>query len=581
MSIEDFIFCLNTQIVISLITLSSCTAQGLSSQNTSSPNVNAVTPTPSPNIPTLSYGIVLGALKTSIAADGTTAIIATLNDLTNKKLYTAKPVTVLFSSPCSTNKSSTLDLSITTTDGIASSAYLPKGCINSDTITARAVIEGKAVSKSILISISPVKALSNKASFGKILFFDQSLSGSGKQSCATCHSPANAYMAIDKNPVPLGGLNMISSGFRSTPSAAYTSIIPPFRYLPVTNQQGSVDNVANGKLGTPRSGLMWDGRASNVSIQARGPFTGPHEMANKNNAEVQTRLLTKVYLAQYKTLYGNVTSSSNADTTVANLADAIAAYETEEASFQPLNSKFDLVQKGLAKLTAQEINGQTIFNSSTKAACQGCHDSTGKSIDGPQLFSDFSYRSIAVPRNWKIPYNNDALVSLALKNLGLSANLNGSTLGTPNHLYYDLGFCGPFRTDTPLSDPANAPLCGTFRVAPLRNIALKGSYFHNGVFNSLEQVINFYINRDQKPETIYLDAKGARDLQYNDLPDRYFANVTKDRAPFQALKTGGVRLTPSETQDLIAFLCTLTDGFDPAQPDAYRLPLQCRNAIRP
>ena len=540
----------------------------------------SATPTPPP-ISTPSYEIILGALKTSISADGTTAIIATINDLTTKKLYIAKPVSVLFSSPCTTNKTATLDPNVLSTEGIASATYIPKGCTNSDIVTAQTLIDGKSISKTLTITISPTKVLSPKATFGKVLFFDQSLSASGKMSCATCHSPSNAYMSVDKNPVPLGGTTMIASGFRSTPSAAYTALIPPFRYLPVTNQQGSVDNIANGKLGTPRSGLMWDGRASDVRIQARGPFTGPHEMANKNNSEVQTRLLTKTYLPQYKALYGNITSASNADTTVANLADAIAAYEREEASFKPLNSKFDAVQKGLAKYTAQELNGQSIFNNTNKAACQGCHDSTGKSIDGPQLFSDFSYRAIAVPRNWKIPYNNDAVVTAALNNIGLSKNLNGASLGTPNHLYYDLGFCGPFRTDTPLTDPANAPLCGTFRVAPLRNIALKKSYFHNGVFNTLEQVINFYINRDQKPELTYLDANGAKDLQYNDLPDRYFTNVTKNRAPFQALKTGGVRLTASETQDLIAFLCTLTDGYDPARPEAYRLPLQCRNAIRP
>jgi len=565
----------------------SCTIQNNSSQaatpsNPTGNNSDPVTQDPPPNTsPAIQYELILGALQNSIPADGTTAIIATINDLSTKKLYTTKSVPVFFSSPCSLNKSADLDLNVPSTEGIASATYLPKGCLNSDLITARTTIDNQTLTKTFSISIDPTNALSPKAALGKILFFDQSLSASGKQSCATCHSPSNAYMATNKDPVPLGGSTMLSSGFRSSPSAAYTSLIPPFRYLPVTNQQGSVDNIANGKLGTPRTGLMWDGRASDVKIQARGPFTGPHEMGNKDNAEVQTRLLSKTYLAQYKTLFGNVTSSSNADTTVSNMADAIAAYETEDSSFTPLNSKFDAVQKGIATFTAQEINGQSIFNNSNKAACQGCHDSTGKSIDDAQLFSDFSYRAIVPPRNWKIPYNNDDVVTAALKNLGLSTNLNGDALGTPNHLYYDLGFCGPFRTDTPLTDPLNVPLCGTFRVAPLRNVALKGSYFHNGVFNTLEQVINFYINRDQKPETIYFDAKGAKDLQYNDLPDRYLDNVTKNRAPFQALKNGGVRLTQTETQDLIAFLCTLTDGFDPTHPETYRLPLQCRNAIRP
>ena len=33
--------------------------------------------------------------------------------------------------------------------------------------------------------------------------------------------------------------------------------------------------------------------------------------------------------------------------------------------------------------------------------------------------------------------------------------------------------------------------------------------------------------------------------------------------------------TNQEMSDLVHFLCTLTDGFDPANPSAYRVPAQC------
>jgi hypothetical protein len=37
-------------------------------------------------------------------------------------------------------------------------------------------------------------------------------------------------------------------------------------------------------------------------------------------------------------------------------------------------------------------------------------------------------------------------------------------------------------------------------------------------------------------------------------------------------------LTPGEIDDVIVFLCTLTDGFDPANPTAQVLPAQCQAA---
>ncbi|MFL9889259.1 cytochrome c peroxidase, partial [Paraburkholderia agricolaris] len=34
---------------------------------------------------------------------------------------------------------------------------------------------------------------SDAAALGKLMFFDASLSASGKMSCASCHSPSHAY----------------------------------------------------------------------------------------------------------------------------------------------------------------------------------------------------------------------------------------------------------------------------------------------------------------------------------------------------------------------------------------------------
>ena len=42
------------------------------------------------------------------------------------------------------------------------------------------------------------------AALGKKIFRDESLSGSGRMSCATCHDPAHAFAQPTSDPVPLG-----------------------------------------------------------------------------------------------------------------------------------------------------------------------------------------------------------------------------------------------------------------------------------------------------------------------------------------------------------------------------------------
>ena len=566
-------------LLLFLLGLSACVPKGLSSLAVDS---GSRSPASAPDLNVTGSSsdgtLLLGALLTEIAADGTTVIHATLND-SSGALWGGSPLEVRFSSPCASAGHADLEAVASTVDGIATATYFPHGCTGLDPVNARVTLGSRELSSIVGITVNASPALSAKAALGKLAFFDKNLSGSNQQSCASCHTPNRAYYQPDSLSTPLGGITLSAIGFRSTPSAAYSALIPPFRYLPVTNQQGSVNNTTNGKLGDPRSGLMWDGRARDVAAQASGPFTGPHEMANASNQEVLSRLLSRPYLSQFIAVYGNTTASSNADTVVGNLADAIAAYETQNQSFAPFTSKFDAIQRGRASYSVQEANGFALFTNPRKAACIGCHDSTGQSINDPQLFSDFSYRAIGVPRNYQLPYNDNALVATRLQSLGLQSLLTNVSTAAPGApaLFYDLGYCGPFRSDHFTDSPE---YCGAFRVAPLRNIALKGAYFHNGVFGSLTEVIQFYLNRDQNPSLVYKKADGTPDAHFNDLPVAFQANVDQARAPFAPLGSGLARLNADEVKDLISFLCTLTDGYDPAHPETYRLPRQCRNARR-
>ncbi|MFM0158754.1 cytochrome c peroxidase, partial [Paraburkholderia sediminicola] len=62
---------------------------------------------------------------------------------------------------------------------------------------------------------------SDAAALGKLMFFDPSLSASGKMSCASCHSPSHAYGPPNGLAAQLGGPDMRSQGTRAVPSLRY------------------------------------------------------------------------------------------------------------------------------------------------------------------------------------------------------------------------------------------------------------------------------------------------------------------------------------------------------------------------
>lgn len=51
--------------------------------------------------------------------------------------------------------------------------------------------------------------------------------------------------------------------------------------------------------------------------------------------------------------------------------------------------------------------------------------------------------------------------------------------------------------------------------------------------------------------------------------------------PYNRRLGGDPALAPAEINDLIAFLCTLTDGYDPANLAALVLPAQCQSVVTP
>jgi cytochrome c peroxidase len=364
----------------------------------------------------------------------------------------------------------------------------------------------------------PAPPLSDAAALGKQIFFDKSLSASGQMSCATCHDPKFAHAQSNDLPVQLGGAGLDQPGTRAVPSLDYASLTPAFFFA---------------SDGTPTGGFNRDGRADTLTDQAIRPFTSANEMANGDAATVAAKLADATYADEFRRVFGNDVFA-DPDAAFLRARQALERYQREDASFHSFDSKFDAFLAGRATLTAQETRGMALYNDPQKGNCAACHPST-RSADGtPPLFTDFTYDNLGLPRNMAIAGNADPA-------------------------YYDMGLCGPFRTDL----AARRDLCGAFKVPTLRNVATRKVIFHNAAFTSLKDALAFYVQRDTNPGKFYPAAAAGGVDKFNDLPAEFHANVNTVEVPYNRHEGEGPALSDDEIDDVIAFLGTLTDGYLP------------------
>ncbi|WP_422010768.1 cytochrome-c peroxidase [Roseateles sp.] len=358
----------------------------------------------------------------------------------------------------------------------------------------------------------PPVALSALAQLGERLYNDHTLSGSGRMSCASCHDAAFAHGPPNALAVQVGGQFETQFGLRAAPSIRYLERQPAFA-------------LGSGAPDAVRGGLMADGRADSLAAQAHLPLLNPLELDNGSDEVLARRIRAAAYAAQFAALFG----PADAATTVQQATQALQAFQVEDARFHPYDSKFDQVRAGREQFSAAEQRGLIAYRDPARGNCAACHTDT--STDGrPPLFTDFGYAATGVPRNAAIPANADPA-------------------------YFDLGLCGPQRTD----QAARPALCGLFRTPGLRNVAVKRAFFHNGVMHSLAQVLDFYNTRDTAPERWY-PVRGGVVQVFDDLPLAYRANVTK-QAPLDGRPAGSA--PPMSAQDLAdigCFLRTLSDG---------------------
>ncbi|MGF6416099.1 cytochrome-c peroxidase [Paraburkholderia sp. MM5482-R1] len=439
---------------------------------------------------------------------------------------------------------------------------------------------------------APTSKLSAAAQIGQQMFFDKNLSGGKNEACASCHDPAYAYGPPNSLAVQLGS-DGVSEGQRAVPSLRYKAMTPAYDDN-ASNPDGITANA-------PGGGFMWDGRGKTLADQVALPLLNPIEMNNGSKDAVVQAVKSSSYAAQFTAVYGPAVFGDT-DTAFQDIGLALQAYQNEDPSFAPYSSKFDLYANNKigGTLTPAELRGMNLFNDTDHGAgCVACHF-MGANFNGSNaLGTDFTYQAIGAPRNdTSIPDNPNPI----------AANLNAS--------YYDMGLCGPinngsYDSHTPLSATSGAgpdpftgvnnpdPYCGRFKVPTLRNVAARSAFFHNGVFHSLEQVVRFYNTRDTNPEYWYPStggdstkltsnpsyalqptyAAGATVNMFNDLPAAYQGNIDEELPLGQGQTDAGgttalngaqpravhsaPQLSDQDVQDVICFLNTLSDGYQP------------------
>ena len=224
------------------------------------------------------------------------------------------------------------------------------------------------------------------------------------------------------------------------------------------------------------TGLGWNGGVATLEDMVLAAVTSPVEINADTNQVV--RYLQKT--DDYPELFYKAFGSSNI--TFINIERAIAQFVRSLVS---ADSKFDRYLRGEEQLTQDELEGYLLFVTEDGADCFHCHGGGGNALMTTNLF-----------------YNN-----------GLDAD-----------------FIDPQDRYAVTGKPNDR---GVYKAPTLRNIAVSAPYMHDGRFQTMDEVIDFYSDSVKNSATI-------SPLMHH-------------------VMQGGVRLTAREKLQLKAFLNTLTD----------------------
>jgi cytochrome c peroxidase len=264
---------------------------------------------------------------------------------------------------------------------------------------------------------------------GKMLFFDPRLSGDASTACSDCHDPNYGW----------------SDGSELA------------RGYPGTMHWRNSQTIVN--LGFITGGFHWDSGLASLSDQVHDAM-GAGFVANIDTVLGEERLRQiPEYRQQFQEIWGE-------EPTQAKIADAIAAYERTIVSD---DSPFDLYMSGQKDaLSASAMRGMELFNG--KANCSSCHN-------GP-LATDQQFHNISVPPNTGL--SDDPLRQVTFRYL---MRVKGLDPAVSDGLDRDPGrYLATMNPDD----------LGLFRTPPLRYLAYTAPYMHNGIFYTLDEVVEFY-----------------------------------------------------------------------------------------
>ena len=231
----------------------------------------------------------------------------------------------------------------------------------------------------------------------------------------------------------------------------------------------------------------WDGSIPSIEEDVLGVITAPNEF-NSTYEKVETAIKN---IPGYPELFRKAFGTE--DITVDRIAKAIAQFIRTLIS---ADSKFDKYLRGEVQLSSSELSGFVLFTTEEGADCFHCHGGSGN-----PLFTTNGF------------YNNG----------------KDSVFTDPGDRYSITG------------DPADH---GAYKATTLRNIEHTAPYMHDGRFNSLDEVIDFYSSA----------------LIWSPYIDPLMHHIA----------TGGNMLTPTEKANLKAFLLTLSDTSFIINPDFSR-----------
>jgi cytochrome c peroxidase len=231
--------------------------------------------------------------------------------------------------------------------------------------------------------------------------------------------------------------------------------------------------------------MFWDNRTQSLELQAIEPMLSKEEMRGElisEDAILDTLIARLNNIPQYKSMFQAAFGSDMI--TKERIGMAIATFER---TIIANNSRFDQYMRGDNNaLSDEEVDGMLRF---IQVGCSDCHS-------GP-MFSDFELHTIGVP-------------------------------------------------DHPLVDDDGATGDFDFRTPSLRNLSHTAPYMHNGRFQTLEDVVEFYEDiSDGRNNAI------NSQLNMNDL-DRDVRNLN---------------LNGGDIDEIVAFLRALNDdNFDKTVP---------------